>query len=154
MSDPAVEDALWEVVRRNRGGVLATVGPDGMPHLSNVNYLAETEERLVLLTTITTRVKGRNLLRDPRAAVHVQEDDWFAYAVAQGTATIAVAEEPGDPATDGLHEIFTAFRGAQHRPEFDVEMIAAGRMIVRLSVDRLYGLAPKDSAKTRTEGAQ
>ena len=84
MSDPALEDALWEVVRRNRAGVLATVGPDGWPHLTNVNYLAETEERLVLLTTTTTRVKGRNLLRDPRAAVHVQEDDWFAYAVAAG----------------------------------------------------------------------
>ena len=76
-------------------GSLPPVGPDGMPHLTNVNYLADTEERLVLVTTTTTTVKGRNLLRYPRAAVHVQEDDWFASAVAQGTATIAVAEEPG-----------------------------------------------------------
>jgi len=134
------QDALWSIVRSRRQAILATVAPSGMPHLTNVNYLADPDERLVRITTTTTRAKGQNLLRDPRAALHVQGDDWFTFAVAEGSVTCGVAEAPGDAAIDELHEIFTAFRGPQARPEFDEKMIAANRMVARLAVDRLYGL--------------
>jgi PPOX class probable F420-dependent enzyme len=143
------QDALWAVVRGQRRAILATVAPDGMPHLTNVHYLADPRERLVRITTTTTRVKGRNLLRDARAVLHVQGDDWFTYAVAEGPVICGVAEARGDAAIDELHEIFTAFRGPQERPNFDERMIAAHRMIVRLSVDRLYGLIPPPNVVAR-----
>jgi PPOX class probable F420-dependent enzyme len=140
MPRPPSQDALWAVVRERRQAILGTVSPSGLPHLTNVHYLADSRERLVRITTTTTRAKGRNLLRDPRAVLHVQGDDWFTFAVAEGSVTCGVAEAPGDAAIDELLEIFTAFRGPQARPAFDGQMIAAHRMIVRLSVDRLYGL--------------
>jgi PPOX class probable F420-dependent enzyme len=147
------QDALWAVVRGQRRAILATVAPDGMPHLTNVHYLADPRERLVRITTTTTRVKGRNLLRDPRAVLHVQGDDWFTYAVAEGSVSYGVAKAPGDAAIDELHEIFTAFRGSQDRPAFDERMIAAHRMIVRLSVDRLYGLIPNPDVVARARAS-
>lgn len=140
MPRPPSQDALWAIVRERRQAILATVAPDGMPHLTNVNYLAHPTERLVRVTTTTARAKGKNLLRDPRAVLHVQGDDWFTFAVAEGSVTCGVAEARGDAAIDELHEIFTAFRGPQERPAFDDKMIKARRMIARLSVDRLYGL--------------
>lgn len=146
MTNTDREGTLWDVVQGHRRGILATVGPDGMPHLTNVHYLADVGERVVRITTTTDRVKGRNLLRDARAALHVQTDDWFAFAVAQGAVTTAVAATVGDPATDELHDIFTAFRGPQIRPTFDEQMISKRRMIVRLAVDRLYGLPPAPAA--------
>jgi PPOX class probable F420-dependent enzyme len=135
------QDALWQVVRRHRRGIFATVGREGLPHLTNVHYLADEDRRALRITTTTTRMKGRNLLRDPRASLHVQDgDDWFAYAVAEGPVTVGVAEEPGDAPVDDLYELFTTFRGPQKRPEFDEKMITTKRLIARLSVDRLYGL--------------
>jgi PPOX class probable F420-dependent enzyme len=147
MGKPGSDTALWDVVRQSRRGILATISPNGLPHLTNVHYLVDDEqERVIRVTTTTTRVKGSNVLREPRAALHVQDDDWFAFAVVEGGVTTAVAESVGDVATNELHDIFTAFRGPQERPEFDEKMILAKRMIVRLSVDRLYGLAPRQSA--------
>jgi PPOX class probable F420-dependent enzyme len=137
------QESLWEFVGGRRRGVLATVGADGMPHLTNVHYLVDESRRTIWVTTTTDRVKGRNLLRDPRAALHVQDEgNWFAFAVAEGPVAIGVAEQVGDQATDDLHRIFTAFRGPQERPAFDEQMIRKHRMIFGLTVDRLYGLLP------------
>lgn len=59
---------LWDMVCAAREGILATIGADGMPHLTNVNFLADADARVVRFTTTTDRAKGRNLLRDPRAS--------------------------------------------------------------------------------------
>lgn len=136
-------DALWEIVRASTRGILATIGPDGMPHLTNVHYLADRSERLVRFTTTTTRVKGRNLLRDPRATLHVQGADWFSFAAVAGPVTVAVAREPGDAAIGELFDLITALRGPAERPAFDEEMLRDHRMVARLSVERTYGLVPR-----------
>ena len=138
------DDALWALVSRSSKGVLATVGADGMPHLTSMHYLADPVERIVRLTTTTDRVKGRNLMRDPRASLHVQGDDWFQFATIAGAVTVGVAEEEGDPVTDELHELISTLRGPAARPEFDREMLDHRRMIARISVDRIYGLTRQD----------
>ena len=138
-------EALWDTVWSRRRGILATVNPNGMPHLTNVHYLPGDEERTILLTTTADRVKSRNLRRDPRAALHVQHEDWFAYSVAEGRVSVAAAEAPGDAATDDLYVIFSAFRGPQQRPAFDAQMIRAKRIIARLHVEGIYGLVHQDA---------
>ncbi len=129
---------LWAMLRGQTRGILATVSPEGMPHLTNVHYLAHRDVPVIRMTTTSTRVKGRNLLRDDRAVLHVQGDDWFNFAVAEGVCSVAIAKEPGD-ATDELYALVTEIRGAAERAEIDAEMIANSRMIVRLHVDRVYG---------------
>jgi PPOX class probable F420-dependent enzyme len=137
---PSTNETLWELVCSRRSGILATIGATGFPHLTNVNYLVDAEPRVVLLTTTATRVKGKNLLRDPHVALHVAGDDQFNFAVVEGLAAAAIAEEVGDPATDGLHQIFSAFRGPQERPASAEQMIAERRMVVNVAVERVYGL--------------
>jgi PPOX class probable F420-dependent enzyme len=136
----AEQDALWEIVAGSRHGILATIGADGMPQLSNVYYVADLTHRVVRISTMTARTKGRNLLRDPRAALHVPGRDFFNFAVAEGDVTLAVATDPGDPATDELYAVHAVFNGEEERPAFDHRVIADQRMIVRLTVTKVYGL--------------
>jgi PPOX class probable F420-dependent enzyme len=133
-------DQLWRLVVEGRNGILATINGDGTPHMSNIYYLADPRSRTIRISTTTDRAKGRNLLRDPRAALHVSGADFVHFAVAQGGATLAIAKEPGDAATDELFEVHSALGAVSDRSGFDEEMVANRRMVVRLSVDRLYGL--------------
>lgn len=145
--DSAHRDVLWDVIAGSRQGVLATIGPGGAPHLSNVYYVPDPDERLIRVSTTANRVKGRNLERDAHASLYVPGVDFFNYSVAEGEMTLAVAKELGDPATDELHAVHSVFNGESERPAFDERMISDGRMVARLTVTRLYGLVhPSPSA--------
>ncbi|WP_327674747.1 MULTISPECIES: TIGR03618 family F420-dependent PPOX class oxidoreductase [unclassified Streptomyces] len=134
------QEALWQRVAGRREGVLATLGPDGTPHLSNVYYLADPATRILRLSTTTGRAKGRNLLRDPRAALYVPGEDFFNYTVAEGRFDVAVATVVGEPAIDELYAVHAASGAAGDRPAFDRRMIRHRRMLVRAEIRRLYGL--------------
>jgi hypothetical protein len=96
---------------------------------------------VVRITTTADRLKARNVIRDPRASLHVAGDDVWHYAVADGRVTVsAVATTPGDEAIEELVTVYSAFAGAQDRETFDDEMIRDQRLVVRLHVGRLYGL--------------
>ena len=56
---------LWEIIAGERNAILATVGEDGLPQLSNIYYLFEPLTERVRFSTTTDRIKGQNLLRDP-----------------------------------------------------------------------------------------
>ena len=49
------------------------------------------------------RVKYHNLVRTPWAALHVSREDFYAYVVLEGSATVApVAASPDDDTVDEL----------------------------------------------------
>jgi len=139
VTSPA-EKELWAVVASSRNGILATIDPDGTPQMSNIYYVADPDKRVLRISTTSRRAKGRNLLQTPRAALHVPGADFFNFVVASGGVTFDVAAEVGDIATDELYAHHAAFHGDAERPTFDLEMIEAQRMIVRLHVAKLYGL--------------
>ncbi|HEY0487652.1 MAG TPA: PPOX class F420-dependent oxidoreductase [Mycobacteriales bacterium] len=137
----AGEDDLWDLVVSGRQGVLATLKRDGAPQMSNVLYVTDPDGRVVRISTTGDRAKARNLTRDPRAALHVLGDDFWNYAVAEGTVTLSgIATTPGDDATRELLAVHSRFYGDQDPDAFGEEMIAARRLVVRLHVDRLYGI--------------
>ena len=131
---------LWEIIRGKRDGVLAVIGTGGMPHLSNVYYLVDPSSDTIRMSTTTVRAKGRYLLRDPRAALYVAGADFLKFTVAEGPVSLAIAEQPGDAAIDELFEVHQMLGAASDRAGFDDEMIANHRMVVRLHVERVYGL--------------
>jgi PPOX class probable F420-dependent enzyme len=132
-------ERLWQIITGGRDGILATIGEDGMPHLSNVYYLADPATRLIRLSTTTVRIKGRNLQRDPRASLHVAGRDFFNFAVAEGDVMLAAAQAPDDAAVDELFEVHSALGAAADRAGFGDQMVANHRMVVRLAVRRVYG---------------
>jgi len=132
-------ERLWKIVTGARNGILATIDPDGSPQLSNIYYVAGIASPVVRFSTTTLRVKGRNLLRDPRAALHVPGPDFINFAVVTGTASLAVPERPDDDAVDELYEIHSGLGATSGRDGFGERMLADHRMAVRLRVERVYG---------------
>jgi PPOX class probable F420-dependent enzyme len=137
----AAETELWELIASRREGVLGTIKRGGLPQLSNVLYLPEPGGRTVRISTTADRLKARVLARDPRAVLHVTGDNFWAYAVAEGHATLTpAAADPGDEACRALLEVHSAFYGPQDQDAFFTEMIARRRLVIRLSLDRVYGV--------------
>jgi PPOX class probable F420-dependent enzyme len=137
----ATETELRALIAAGREGVLATINRSGLPQLTNVLYLPGPGGRTARISTTADRLKARNLARDPRAVLHVTGASFWAYAVAEGPVTLSTpAAEPGDEACAELLEVHSAFYGPQDQDEFFAEMIARERLVIRLGLDRVYGI--------------
>lgn len=132
-------ERLWDIVAGARNGTLATIGADGTPQLSNIYYLSDPSLQVVRFSTTTVRIKGRNLLRDSRATLHVAGPDFFNFAVVSGSVALAVTQDPNDAAVEKLFAIHSDLGAASDRDGFGLQMLADHRMAVELRVERIYG---------------
>ncbi|GIJ27540.1 PPOX class F420-dependent enzyme [Micromonospora qiuiae] len=146
MTDDRTRQALGDLIANGSLGVLATIKRDGRPQLSNVVYAFDRAHDLIRVSVTDGRAKTANLRRDPRASFHVSSEDGWAYAVAEARAELtAVAAEPGDATVSELVELYQAVRGEEH-PDWDDyrrAMVSERRLVLRLHVERLYGLPPR-----------
>jgi PPOX class probable F420-dependent enzyme len=134
-------DTLWQLIADGQQAVLATIRGDGTPQLSNVLYVYDAADRTIRVSTKVHTAKVRNLRRDPRAVLHISGGTFWSYVVAEGGVTLSdVAQVPGDPATEELRAIHTAFYGPQSDDQVYPGLISQQRIVVRLHVERVYGL--------------
>ena len=71
-----------------RPAVLATARADGRPHAAPVWY--DLDGTTLVFTTGADTVKGRNIARDPRVSLCVQDDrPPFSFVLVEGTAEVA-----------------------------------------------------------------
>lgn len=119
----------------NHRAVLATLKRDGRPQLSSVAYALDHDGRIKISVT-RDRAKTRNLQRDPRATLLVLGDNWYEYLAVEATAE--VQDGPGTLAD--LRRVYEQIRGEPHPnwDEFDQAMLRDERVILALTVDRLY----------------
>jgi PPOX class probable F420-dependent enzyme len=136
------QDTLLELLSDHRGGVLVTLKRDGRPQLSNVSHHYYPDEGIVRISVTDDRAKTRNLRRDPRASYHVSSPDRRAYTVVEGTAELSpVAKDPQDDTVEELIRLYRDVLG--EHPDWDdyrASMVRDGRLVVRLKVDRAYGI--------------
>jgi PPOX class probable F420-dependent enzyme len=132
-------EALWQIVAGARNGILATINADGTPQLSNIYFLADPGTSTVRFSTTSVRRKGANLLRDPRASLHVPGADFFNFAVVSGPVLVHVPDHHDDAAIDVLFEIHSGLGAVSEREGFGEQMLADHRMGVVLHVEHVYG---------------
>jgi PPOX class probable F420-dependent enzyme len=136
------QDTLLELVSDSRGGVLVTLKRDGRPQLSNVSHHYYPDEGIVRISVTDDRAKTRNLRRDPRATYHVSSPDRWAYTVVEGTADLSpVAKDPHDDTVEELIRLYRDVVG--EHPDWDdyrAAMIRDRRLVLRLKVERVYGI--------------
>jgi PPOX class probable F420-dependent enzyme len=117
-----------------RTGKLATVRADGRPHVAPVWYVLDDDGTIVFNTGAAT-VKGRNLRRDPRASLCVDDEHPpFSYVLVDGTAEIS------DDLTEVRRwatEIGGRYMGAARAAEFGDRNGVAGELLVRLRPSRV-----------------
>jgi PPOX class probable F420-dependent enzyme len=127
--------------RATHHSVLTTIRRDGKPQLSNVLHVVR-DDGVIVVSTRAVTAKYHNLRREPWAALKVDGQNVWSYAVIEADASFSeVAQAPDDDAVEELVEYYRAVSG--EHPDWDDyrrSMVADQRVVVRLSPTRAYGL--------------
>ncbi|WP_406272158.1 PPOX class F420-dependent oxidoreductase [Actinacidiphila glaucinigra] len=116
-----------------RTGKLATTRADGTPHVAPVWFLLDGDD--IVFNTGKATVKGRNITRDGRVALCVDDDrPPFAYVVLQGRAE--VSEEPG-PLREWATRIAARYMGEGVAEEFGARNGVPGQLLVRVRIGKV-----------------
>lgn len=116
-----------------RTAKLATVGHSGTPHVMPVWFVLDSEQ--LVLTTWGESVKGRNLRRDPRVAVVVDDETPpFAFVHIRGHA--ALSEDPRELLRYAT-QIGSRYMGAERAGEFGRRNAVPGELLVRITPERV-----------------
>ncbi len=127
-----------EFIARNHRGVLATIKKDGRPQLSNIAFTLDADGKIKVSVT-RDRAKTHNLRRDPRCSLLVLGDNWYQYVVVEASAEL---QEGPNVAAD-LRHVYEMIAGKPHPDwaEFDEAMVREGRLLLALTIERLYPLS-------------
>lgn len=135
-----LSDAL-DFIRDKRNGVLIALKSDGRPQSSNVAF-AVGDDDVIRISVTDGRAKTANLRRDPRASLHVNRDDFWAYAVIEADVTLMpVAQSPDDATVDALVDYYRIVAGEHDNwDEYRQAMVDDHRLILELRPARAYGM--------------
>ncbi|MFJ8542286.1 PPOX class F420-dependent oxidoreductase [Streptomyces sp. NPDC093586] len=131
-------DDEWRafVSHGTRTAKLSTVRADGSPHVAPVWFLLDGDE--VVFNTGEDTVKGRNLVRDGRVALCVDDDrPPFDFVVLQGRARIV--EDSGE-LRRWAARIGARYMGEERAEEFGARNGVPGELLVRVTVDKVVAL--------------
>jgi PPOX class probable F420-dependent enzyme len=115
-------------------GKLATVRPDGRPHLAPIWFLLDDDGSLVF-TTFETTVKARNLRHDGRAAICVDDErPPFTFVIVEGAVEITADEAQVRHWTTRLAG---RYMGQDKAEEYGRRNGVPGELLVRLRPTRV-----------------
>ncbi|HNM85875.1 MAG TPA: PPOX class F420-dependent oxidoreductase [Mycobacterium sp.] len=126
------DDEITDFVTRSRTGTLATIGPDGQPHLVAMWY-GIVDGHIWLETKIKSQ-KAVNLLRDPRFTFMIEDGD--TYDTLRGVSfegTVEIVDDPDTILKVGISvwERYTGPYTDEVKPA--VDMMMNKRVAVRLN---------------------
>ena len=135
-----ISDAL-DFIRDKRNGMLIALKSDGRPQSSNIAYAVGADD-VIRISVTDGRAKTANLRRDPRASLHVNRDDFWAYAVIEADVTmLPVAQSPDDATVDALVEYYRTVVGEHDDwDEYRQAMVDDGRLLLELHPTHAYGM--------------
>jgi PPOX class probable F420-dependent enzyme len=110
---------------------IATSNADGRPQSSVI--FVKRDGDTVLFSTITGRLKTRNMLRDPRISLLVRDTNTGRYVEIRGTVDITE-----DPEKSLLYEMYDRYMGGTTPPPEP----EADRLIVRITPEKVYQWPP------------
>ncbi len=135
-----LSDAL-DFARDKRNGMLIALKSDGRPQSSNIAY-AVGDDDVIRISVTEGRAKTANLRRDPRASLHVNRDDFWAYAVIEADVEmLPTAASPDDATVDALVEYYRTVAGEHDNwAEYRQAMVDDRRLLLELHPTHAYGI--------------
>jgi PPOX class probable F420-dependent enzyme len=119
-----------------RTAALATVGPDGAPHVVPVWYLRDGDD--LVITTASASVKARNVASEPRVALTVDEERLpLSFVSVRGTARLE--QDPPD-LLDWTTRIARRY-DPEHAEETGRRNAALDDTLVRVRIEKAVGIA-------------
>jgi PPOX class probable F420-dependent enzyme len=133
MTEAEVREFLLEGTRTAK---VATVMADGAPHVMPVWFVLDGDK--IVFTTGRGSVKGRDLRRDPRVAIVVDDDTPpFAFVHIRGRAQIS---EDLNAMLRFATEIGGRYMGADRAAEFGRRNAVSSELLVSVSPERVITL--------------
>ena len=133
-------DLALAAARANHQSVLTTIRRDGRPQLSNVVH-GVGDDGIIRVSTTADRAKYHNLRRTPWAALKVDGECFWSYAVLEADVELSdVAGRADDETVDELVSLYRSISG--EHPDWDeyrTAMATDRRVVVRLRPTRAYG---------------
>jgi PPOX class probable F420-dependent enzyme len=116
---------------------LATIRPDGRPHLAPVWFLLDGDD--IVFNTGDDTVKARNIRHDNRVAIVVDDETFpYAYVQIEGVATLS------DDLEDVRYwatRIGARYAGEDRAEEFGARNGVPGELLVRVTPTKVRGEA-------------
>ncbi|MCX3062611.1 PPOX class F420-dependent oxidoreductase [Streptomyces beihaiensis] len=131
-------DEEWRafVSHGTRTAKVSTVRADGSPHVAPVWFIVDRGD--IVFNTGKDTVKGRNLARDSRVALCVDDErPPFSFVTVQGRAELS--EDPGE-LLDSATRIGGRYMGADRAEEFGRRNGVPGELVVRVRVDKVVAV--------------
>jgi PPOX class probable F420-dependent enzyme len=98
-------DTLLDLLRKPSACFLSTIMADGSPQVTET--WVDTDGEHVIINTVVGYVKARNVERDPRVAVAIQDpDDPFRYIQVRGEV-ISATTDGGAESIEALSQKYT-----------------------------------------------
>ncbi|MFF7236968.1 TIGR03618 family F420-dependent PPOX class oxidoreductase [Streptomyces collinus] len=131
-------DEEWRAFVSNgtRTGKLSTVSADGSPHVAPIWFLLAGDE--LVFNTGKETVKGRNLARDGRVALCVDDDrPPFHFVILTGRARLS---EELDEVRLWATRIAARYMGEERAEEYGARNGVPGELLVRVAVDKVVAV--------------
>ncbi|MEU6370782.1 PPOX class F420-dependent oxidoreductase [Streptomyces sp. NPDC046931] len=132
-------DEQWRafVSQGTRTGKLSTVRADGSPHVAPIWFLLDGDD--LVFNTGKETVKGRNLARDGRVALCVDDDrPPYGFVVLQGPARLS---EELDEVRHWATRIGARYMGEERAEEFGARNGVPGELVVRVRIEKVLAYA-------------
>ncbi|MGW0766833.1 PPOX class F420-dependent oxidoreductase [Streptomyces sp. NPDC002676] len=114
--------------------VVGTIQPDGSPQLSPVWVKRDGDQ--ILFSTTVDRRKKKNLDRDPRVSVVVQDPEMpYVYGEIRGTAELST-----DGARELIDELSMKYTGKKYAEFNPASAGDADRVVVRITPKKVVGM--------------
>jgi PPOX class probable F420-dependent enzyme len=120
-----------------RTGKLATVRADGSPHIAPVWFLLDGDD--LVFNTGENTVKGRNIARDGRVCLCVDEErPPFSFVTVRGRAELG--DDPGQ-VREWATRIARRYMGEDLAEEFGARNGVPGELVVRVRIEKVIAIA-------------
>ena len=132
-------DEQWRafVSQGTRTGKLSTVRADGSPHVAPIWFLLDGDD--LVFNTGKETVKGRNLARDGRVALCVDDDrPPYGFVVLQGPARLS---EDLDEVRYWATRLGARYKGEERAEEFGARNGFPGELLVRVRIEKVLAYA-------------
>ncbi|MEC4571037.1 PPOX class F420-dependent oxidoreductase [Streptomyces virginiae] len=128
------------VSHSTRTGKLSTVREDGSPHVAPIWFVLDGDS--FVFNTGKDTVKGRNLARDGRVALCVDDDrPPFSYVVLQGRAEISGYPDDADEMLVWATRIAARYMGEEAAEAFGRRNAVPSELLVRVPIDKVISVA-------------
>jgi hypothetical protein len=117
-------------------GKLATVRPDGRPHVTPVWFILDGNE--LVFTTMFDTVKAENIRREPRVTMSVDVQEFpYHYVLVEGSASLH--ELTVDELRPWTTRIASRYVPEGRGQEYGERNAFEGELLVRVQIEKMHG---------------